>query len=161
MHGTSRRDFLGRLTVGGLTLTPLALALSACGKSEWPEGMAEIKWDRETCPRCSMVISDRRFAAQLRGGPKDMVVKFDDIGCFTFWIRDNRKAHPWLDDPATRMWVADVTSKGRDVIWLDPRKAQYITRTSPMGYNFGAVAYPQMGSLDFAGMRQHVLAKGK
>jgi copper chaperone NosL len=30
-----------------------------------------------------------------------------------------------------------------------------------MGYNFGAVAYPQMGSLDFEGMRQHVLAKGK
>ncbi|MBL8420486.1 MAG: twin-arginine translocation signal domain-containing protein [Dechloromonas sp.] len=161
MCGTSRRDFLGRLTVGGLTLTPLALTLSACGKSEWPEGMAEIKWDRETCPRCSMVISDRRFAAQLRGGPKDMVVKFDDIGCFTFWISDNRKAHPWLDDPATCMWVADVTSKGKEVIWLDPRKAQYITRTSPMGYNFGAVADPQTGSLDFAGMRQHVLAKGK
>ena len=161
MHGTSRRDFLGRLTVGGLTLTPLALALSACGKSEWPEGMAEIKWDRETCPRCSMVISDRRFAAQLRGGPKDMVVKFDDIGCFTFWIRDNLKTHPWLADPATRMWVADVTSKGKEVIWLDPRKAQYITRTSPMGYNFGAVAYPQLGCLDFEGMRQHVLAKGK
>jgi copper chaperone NosL len=161
MCGTSRRDFLGHLTVGGLTLTPLALALSACGKSEWPEGMAEIKWDRETCPRCSMVISDRRFAAQLRGGPKDMVVKFDDIGCFTFWIRDNLKAHPWLDDPATRMWVADVTSKGKNVIWLDPRKAHYITRTSPMGYNFGAVAYPQMGSLDFVNMRQHVLAKGK
>ena len=161
MCSSSRRDFLGRLTVGGLTLTPLALALSACGRSEWPEGMAEIKWDRETCPRCSMVISDRRFAAQLRGGPKDMVVKFDDIGCFTFWIRDTRMAHPWLDDPATRMWVADVTSKGKEVIWLDPRKAQYITRTSPMGYNVGAVAYPQMGSLDFAGMRQHVLAKGK
>ena len=161
MCGTSRRDFLGHLTVGGLTLTPLALALSACGKSEWPEGMAEIKWDRETCPRCSMVISDRRFAAQLRGGPKDMVVKFDDIGCFTFWIRDNLKAYPWLADPATRMWVADVTSKGKELIWLDPRKVQYINRTSPMGYNFGAVAHPQMGSLDFAGMRQHVLAKGK
>lgn len=161
MCGTSRRDFLGHLTVGGLTLTPLALALSACGKSEWPEGMAEIKWDRETCPRCSMVISDRRFAAQLRGGPKDMVVKFDDIGCFTFWIRDYVKTYPWLDDPATRMWVADVTSKGKEVIWLDPRQAHYVTRTSPMGYNFGAVAHPQMGSLDFAGMRQHVLAKGK
>lgn len=161
MFASSRRDFLGHLTVAGLTLTPLALALSACGKSEWPEGMAEIKWDRETCPRCSMVISDRRFAAQLRGGPKDMVVKFDDIGCFTFWIRDNLKAYPWLADPATRMWVADVTSKGKELIWLDPRKVQYINRTSPMGYNFGAVAHPQMGSLDFAGMRQHVLAKGK
>jgi hypothetical protein len=158
---TSRRDFLGRLTFGGLALTPLALALAACGKSGWPDGMAEIKWDREVCPRCSMVISDRRFAAELRGGPKDMVVKFDDIGCLTFWIRDNLKNHPWLAEPETRMWVADVTSKGKEVTWLDPRKVQFITRTSPMGYNFGAVAYPQMGSMDFESMRQHVLAKGK
>ena len=30
-----------------------------------------------------------------------------------------------------------------------------------MGYNYGAVAYPQVGSLDFATMREHVLAKGK
>jgi hypothetical protein len=59
------------------------------------------------------------------------------------------------------MWVADVTSKGKEVTWLDPRKVQFITRTSPMGYNFGAVAYPQMGSMDFESMRQHVLAKGK
>ena len=43
----------------------------------------------------------------------------------------------------------------------DPRRAQFVTRTSPMGYNFGAVAYPEMGSLNFASMRQHVLAKGK
>jgi len=161
MCDASRRNFLGHLTLGGFALTPLALALSACKKSDWPEGMVEIKWDRDVCPRCSMVISDRRFAAQLRGGPKNMAVKFDDIGCFTIWIRDNLKNHPWLDDPATRMWVADVTSKGKEVIWLDPRKVQYITRTSPMGYNFGAVAYPQMGSLDFESMRQHVLAKGK
>jgi len=161
MCDTSRRNFLGRLTFGGFALTPLALALSACGKSGWPEGMAEIKWDRDVCPRCSMVISDRRFAAQLRGGPKDMAIKFDDIGCLTFWIRDNLKTYPWLAEPATRMWVADVTSKGKEVTWLDPRKVQFITRTSPMGYNFGAVAYPQMGSMDFESMRQHVLAKGK
>ena len=161
MRHASRRNFLGRLALGGFALTPLALALSACKKSDWPEGMVEIKWDRDVCPRCSMVISDRRFAAQLRGGPKDIAVKFDDIGCLTIWIRDNLKKYPWLDEPATRMWVADVTSKGKEVIWLDPRKVQYITRTSPMGYNFGAVAYPQMGSLDFESMRQHVLAKGK
>ncbi len=161
MCDTARRQLLGRLSLGAFVLTPLAAALSGCGKSAWPEGMVEIKWDRETCPRCSMVISDRRFAVEVRGGPKDTVVKFDDIGCFTFWVRDRIKEMPWLAEPATRMWVADSSSKGKDVIWLDPRKAQFITKTSPMGYNFGAVAYPQMGSLDFEGMRQHVLAKGK
>ena len=43
MCDTSRRNFLGRLTLGGFALTPLALALSACGKSGWPEGMVEIE----------------------------------------------------------------------------------------------------------------------
>ena len=161
MHSPHRRICLGQCLSSGFMLTPLAAALSACSKSGWPEGMVEIKWDRETCPRCSMVISDRRFAAQLRGGPKDTAIKFDDIGCMTFWIRDKIKDMPWLADPATRMWVADSNSKGKEVTWLDPRKAQFITKTSPMGYNFGAVAYPQMGSLDFESMRQHVLAKGK
>ena len=156
-----RRRFIGRLGLGGLLLTPLAAALSGCQKDGWPEGMAEIKWDRESCQRCSMVISDRRFAAEIRGGPKDMVIKFDDIGCLTFWIRENLQKYPWLTEIATHMWVADSTSKGNDVKWLDPRKAQFVTRNSPMGYNFGAVAYPQMGSMDFESMRQHVLAKGK
>ena len=85
--------------LGGFALTPLALALSACGKSGWPEGMVEIKWDRDTCVRCSMVISDRRFAAQMRGGPKNMVFKFDDIGCVIFWLKDNLKTYPWWTNP--------------------------------------------------------------
>lgn len=156
-----RRHFIGRAAIGGLLLTPLAAALSGCQKDGWPEGMTEIKWDRDVCPRCSMVISDRRFAAEIRGGPKDMTIKFDDIGCLTFWVRENLQKYPWLTDVATRMWVADVTSKSKEVNWLDPRKAHFVTRSSPMGYNFGAVAYPQMGSLDFESMRQHVLAKGK
>ena len=159
MCGMSRRDFLGRLSVGGLALTPLALALAACGKSEWPEGMAEIKWDRETCPRCSMVISDRRFAAQLRGGPKDMVVKFDDIGCALHYSREKAAEHAWLSDAATKFWVADSASKGNEVRWFDARKAHYVTATSPMAYNYAAVAQPQAGSFDFDTMKQHILAK--
>ena len=29
-----------------------------------------------------------RFAGQIRGGPKDTVFKFDDVGCLVFWLRD-------------------------------------------------------------------------
>ena len=43
----------------------------------------------------------------------------------------------------------------------EPKRAQFITKTSPMGYNFAAVAMPMPGSLDFTDMRQHILAKGK
>ena len=158
MCDTTRRHFLGRLAIGGLTLTPLAAILAACGKSGWPEGMAEIKWDRDTCTRCRMAISDRRFAAEVRGGPKDQVFKFDDIGCVVFWLKEQA----WGDDPNIRMWVADAASKPDQLTWLDPRQARYVAgKTSPMGYNFAAYAQPQAGSLAFAEMRELLLQKGK
>jgi copper chaperone NosL len=154
----SRRRFLA----AGFALTPLAAALSACGKDDrWPEGMLPIVWDRDTCVRCNMVISDRRFAAEMRGGPKNTTFKFDDIGCAMFWLRDKAKDYPWITEAATRLWVAEVSSKGNDVTWLDARAAQYAGKTSPMGYNFGAVTHPQAGSVDFQIMREHILAKGK
>jgi hypothetical protein len=147
--------------VHGLALSPLAAALSACGKSgTWPEGMAEIKWDRDTCVRCSMVISDRRFAAEMRGGEKSIVFKFDDIGCAVFWLRDKAKDYPWMAEPATRFWVAEVSGSGEK--WLEARKAKYTGgKLSPMGYNQAAVAFAEAGSFDYSEMSSHVLAKGK
>ncbi len=162
MCRSERREFIARLGVGGFLLTPLASLLSGCRKGNWPEGMAEIKWDRNTCVRCNMVISDRRFAAEMRGGPTQTVFMFDDIGCLLFWMRDKAEKYPWMNDPATQMWVADSDSKNRDEMrWLDPRQARYVSKTSPMGYNFGAVASAQAGSIDFNEMSQRTLAKGK
>jgi nitrous oxide reductase accessory protein NosL len=143
-------------------LTPLAVALSGCRQDGWPDGMTEIKWDRDTCARCSMVISDRRFAAEIHGGPDNSVFKFDDPGCLAFWLREKADKYPWQADAATRIWVADFNSKSREEMnWLDPKRAYFVTRNSPMGYNFAAVATPQAGALDFTDMRKHTLAKGK
>jgi copper chaperone NosL len=158
MCDTPRRHFLARLAGGGFVLTPLAALLSACGKSGWPEGMAEIKWDRDTCVRCRMAVSDRRFAAQVRGGPKDQFFKFDDIGCVVFWLKEQ----PWGNDASIRMWVADAASRPDQLIWLDPRQARYVAgKTSPMGYNFAAYAQAPADSLAFAEMRELLLQKGK
>ena len=156
-----RRRFIAAAMGRGFALTPLAAALSACGtKGDWPEGMAEIKWDRDTCVRCSMVISDRRFAAQMRGGEKNIVFKFDDIGCAVFWMRDKAKDFPWMADTATRFRVADAAGKGDK--WLEARKAHYAGGAmSPMGYNYSARVYAEAGSQGYEEMRQHVLAKGK
>ncbi len=152
-----RRTFL-RLAAGGA----FAAALGACGKQgSWPEGMVEIKWDRDTCVRCNMVISDPRFAAQLRGGEKNTAFKFDDIGCLVFWLRDKAAQHAWMAEPATRMWVADSTDM-RGATWLDAHRAHYLGgRLSPMGYNFAAVRDAVSGGLTFEAMREQVLAKGK
>jgi hypothetical protein len=158
----ARRHFIGHLTAAGFLLSPLVAALSGCKKEGWPAGMREIKWDRDTCSRCSMVISDRRFAAEIVGGPQDTVFKFDDPGCLAFWLKEKADKYPWLNDAATRLWLADFNSKNRDeMAWLEAKRAYFISRTSPMGYNFAAVGAPLAGALDFTDMRQHVLAKGK
>lgn len=145
-------------------LTPLAAALvpllGACGRRDdgsWAEGMAPIVWDRDTCVRCGMAISDRRFAAQLRGGPKDEVHKFDDIGCATTWCAEKVGTRPWINDPATRLWVAQFDGQGR--VWLDARSAHYVVGpNSPMGYNQAAHAQAQPGSQPFPSMAAQTAA---
>ena len=88
--------------------------------------------------------------------------KFDDPGCMAIWLKEKAEKYPWLKDPATSMWVADYNSKSREEMnWLDPRRAYFVTRTSPMGFNFAAVASPLAGALDFTDMQQHVLARLK
>lgn len=153
-----RRDFL-KTGLGGLIL--LGAGLPACSHSAgWPEGMAQIHWDRDTCTRCRMVISDRRFAVQMRGGPKDEALKFDDIGCAVIWA----KSLPWAEDPSTRLWVASIAEQpaAEGPLWLDGRSAFYLPdRSSPMGYNFGAIAQAAPGALDFATMRERVFAEGR
>ena len=152
-----------RLFAAGFALAPLAAAaLAACArKGNWAEGMRPITWDRDPCAHCGMIISDRRFAAEICGGPRGDAFKFDDIGCAIVWQRAKAKDYPWSADPATRIWVADVASQGDDPTWLDARAARYLPgKTSPMGYNFGASAQAQAGALDFQTLRQQVLAKG-
>ena len=158
MPASVRRHFITGLFAGGLALTPLAALLAACGKSGWPEGMTEIKWDRDTCVRCRMAISDRRFAAEVRGGPQNQVFKFDDIGCLVFWLRDQA----WGNDAGVRLWVADAASKPDRLDWIDARQGRYVPgKTSPMGYNFAAYAEAPGASLSFAEMREQLLQKGK
>lgn len=146
-----------RLLLAGFVATPIVAVLSACGrKGSWPEGMVEFKWDRDTCSRCSMVISDRRFAVQLRGD-KNATFKFDDIGCAVIWMRDKKNTYSWVGESAMQFWVADMTSQGER--WLDPRKAYFVGgKTSPMGYNQAAIGYQQAGALSWQDMAQHVLA---
>lgn len=159
-----RRDFLRLSPALLLPMLPMLPVLPGCSHDAgWPSGMAPIVWDRDICVRCRMVISDRRFAAELRGGPDDMAFRFDDIGCAVFWLRDQRKAYSWLADDAVRFWVADIASQAGRVDWLDARRARYVTgRTSPMGYGMGAtLAADAAGTLDFAAMQAAILAKGK
>lgn len=150
-----RREML----LQGFVLTPLAsVLLTACGEDkDMPNGMAVFKWDRDVCTRCKMVISDHRFASQIRGGPKDTVFKFDDIGCAATWLAEKGKEFPWMAEASTRVWVAEFASAGKN--WLDATAAHYVFgKTSPMGYNYAAYAQKQADSLSFSDMGQKTSA---
>ena len=140
-----------RLPARIFLLATTALLLAACSRA--PEtGPVEVKWDRDTCKRCSMAISDRHYAVEVRGGPKNQVSKFDDIGCAVHWLKDQ----PWGNETATEIWVADFRS-GK---WLDARAARYVAgKTTPMGYGYGASGEASPGSIGFEDARSQMLAK--
>ncbi len=129
-----------------LTLGLLAAACTGQGK----DGPVEVKFDRDACRACSMIISDRHFVAEVRGGERREVSKFDDIGCALKWL----DAQPFAADPSTQVWVAQAG----DGAWLDARQARYLSgKTSPMGYGFAAAGGADAG-VGFEAMRDQVRA---
>ena len=129
MSHICRRHALALIGLGGVGLT-----LGGCFEPE--TGPVEIAWDRDSCELCKMIISDQRFAAQVRGGPKHKAYKFDDIGCAVNWLNEK----PWAGDPKTEIWVAERTSKRAAMTWLNAREARYVPdQITPMNYGFGAV----------------------
>ncbi|MDO8607977.1 MAG: hypothetical protein Q7R40_15695 [Phaeospirillum sp.] len=143
-HRMSRRHFIG--------LVPgFALAASGCGQQT--TGPVEVKWGRDTCDYCGMIVDDPHYAAQVRGGANRKVYKFDDLGDGILFLAKQS----WVADSATEFWVGGLET-GQ---WLDGTKAFYVggLRT-PMAHGFGAVATPRDGALDFAGLKAAILAKG-
>ena len=118
-------------------------------------GPVDVRWDRETCARCAMAVSDRYAAAQVRGAPAGQstrVYTFDDIGCAVIWLDEQ----PWKHDARTEIWVADMQTGD----WLDARTAHYVTgRITPMDYGLGAQREASAGSLEFVRARDHIHAK--
>lgn len=118
----------------------LSLFLVACGESS-ETGPAEIKWDRDICERCRMLISDRHFAAQLRD-EKGKVHKFDDFGDLVHWLKEKK-----IDIDAHPTYVTDAETGE----WLDARKARYTQgHVTPMGYGLAAHAAAREGDMSYA-----------
>jgi len=136
------------LLLGGLLL----LLLGACS-GDPGSGPKEVKWDRDACERCRMVLSDRHYSAQVRvfpEGKRSKVFFFDDIGCATLWLEDK----PWKDDPRTGIWVTDH----RNGDWIDARTATYVKeKITPMEYGLGAQTEPAPGGLDFEQAKRHIV----
>lgn len=136
------------LLLAALLLTGLAACSGDAGT-----GPSQVRWDRDACSRCRMVLSDRKHAAQIRyypqGKGRSAIALFDDIGCASLWMAEQ----PWRDDPRTEIWVTDRNSGE----WIDARRAIYVTGDlTPMEYGLGAQAQAVAGGLDFDQARQHV-----
>jgi copper chaperone NosL len=129
----------------------LTLLVSACG-GDPGQGPVEVKWDRDTCERCRMVLSDRLHSAQVRVPTPDgrsRVYRFDDIGCALIWLEERAER----DDPATEIWVNDW----RTGDWIDARTATYLRgQVTPMEYGLGAQPEAAPDGLDFAQAKAHI-----
>ena len=146
-----RRDFLG-----GTAAAALLPQGAGCSDVEPSDGPGRIRFDRDTCERCRMLISDYRFAAQARVDGARAAYKYDDIGCAVIHLK-----HLDRDtDASTRIGVADLTSTGERVVWREARTARYLPgRSSPMGYDHAAVAPDTPGSVGYDDVRAAVFAK--
>lgn len=128
-----------------LTMLALLVSLAACNQPK--TGPVEIRYGRDTCALCNMIISDPRYATQIRGGPGHEAYKFDDIGDALVFL----ERQTWKDEPNVEFWVMDV-EKGKT--WLDARKAFYLGgMQSPMAHGYGALAEPRPGTVGFDTMR--------
>lgn len=133
-----------------------AVLLTSCGEDVMT-GAVDVKWDRDSCERCKMMLSDRHYATEVRYMANDRqsrIYKFDDIGCAVIWLENKL----WRDDVTTELWVTDHTS-GK---WIDAKQAFYLKgRMSPMGYGLAAQLDSSDITLDFSAARQHILETEK
>ena len=130
----------------------MLLLLAGCS-GDPGTGPVEVKWDRDVCTRCNMVLSDRRHAAQVRHTPADggrsRLYRFDDIGCAVLWLEQQ----PWRGERGVEIWVTDH----RDGRWLDARQAHFVTgQLTPMQYGLGAQTEAGHDTLTFAEASAHI-----
>lgn len=138
-----------RAMIALLATTPI---LVACKPQK--VGPEDIRWGRETCIICGMIISDPQFAAEIRGGAQRELFKFDDIGDALHWL----SVQAWAEEPDVEIWVRDYQTGTR---WLDARQSRYVTGlVSPMDYGFGAVEQSGSGTVSFEKMSAEVMRIG-
>ncbi len=90
-----------------------------------------IHWDRDSCERCDMAISERKYAVEVVNPKTGKHHLFDDIGCAVLWMDENKI--PWKKDAI--IWITDAKT-GK---WINAKKAEYTDdRITPMAYGIAA-----------------------
>lgn len=103
----------------------------ATGCQSRNNSLPRIRYGEESCDRCRMIISEKRFAVAYRTESGDLR-KFDDIGCAVLHREEGKET-------VKQFWGYDY----KETTWLDAREAFFVhspNLTTPMGY--GIVALP-------------------
>jgi len=139
-------------------LTSLLAFAGACSRGA-ETGPEPIAYDRDNCERCQMLISDPRYAAEVRLPGERHVHKFDDLGDALAWLGERQpipsptSASASASAARPEIWVRDAD---RDE-WLDARAARYSHEAkTPMGFGFAAHAKPGPGRVDLERVRAAV-----
>ena len=120
-----------------IALASFVVLLVACAAE--PPGPVELAFDTESCAFCRMVISDKRFPAQIVSPGGDPLF-FDDLDCLAKHIA----AHPLPGNAA--VFVTDY----KNSTWIRAREANFYrcpNMASPMGS--GVIATAKEGTPTF------------
>lgn len=98
----------------------------------------DIKWDREVCQRCKMIISNRNYAVQIINPINGERFYFDDIGCMVVWFKEEKLS--WEDKAI--IYISDATTGE----WLDAKEAYWVYGAiTPMAFGFSAYKFEVKG----------------
>lgn len=118
----------GRVSLLTAILVFACFALANCGKQAG--GPPSIRYGKDLCDECRMIINEDRFAAAATG-PSGQAAKFDSVGCLLRY----RQSRPELE----KIWVKSYGTAE----WLDATAAFFVFSeqiSAPMGYGLAAEA---------------------
>src|SRR5665213_2957577 len=109
-----------------------------------PVGPLEPAWDRQACTQCGMLLSDHRFACQLRT-PQGETLFFDDPWCLLTYEKTHTKSEA--------VYFHDFN--GSD--WLSSTRVAFMeVPGSPMGYRLACVDTRVKNSQSLAWAEKHL-----
>jgi len=97
-----------------------------------------------------MVLSERRFAVQLREAYGHTLHHFDDLGCALVWLDEQESTGK---GGIEELWVHDPHGDG----WIDGIHAHYRSGSqTPMGYGFDTASAQDTEQLSLQDVRQRI-----
>lgn len=122
----------------------LAAWFLLAGCQEMDTSAGKLRFDRDICERCKMIISDRNHALEVVYPKERRRYYFDDVGCLALWVRDNQIS--WLSEAL--IYVTD-SSNGR---WIEARSAAWVEGyITPMAFGYAAFAPEKKEMLEAQG----------